>query len=92
MFTYITKSVSIFAVTTALLAGSISTSAQAGQSCFELEGQALSDCIDKLIDELSDASNKRTSSEGGPAISAFSAGDTGGSVMVRGAASKRISR
>jgi len=31
------------------------TAANAGQSCWGLQGQALQDCIDKLVDDLSKA-------------------------------------
>ena len=87
MFTSLTKAASALTVTAALLvgvigAGTVGTSAQAGPSCFGLEGQALSDCIDALLDELSDASNKGQSASGAAVATGFAAANTGKRVLV----------
>lgn len=37
------------------------TAANAGQSCWGLQGQALEDCIDKLVDDLAKAGHETNS-------------------------------
>ena len=38
------------------------TAANAGQSCWGLQGKALSDCIDKLVDDLAKSGHETNSS------------------------------